>query len=121
MRASRRKPSTTPSPIGRKFDISNGFSSGVRQTLTRESVQSSIARCAEPGHPLRVQELQKPNHVKLPIGRTAKLVFEIDALRAQCSHAADVLLSQNPVDGEEFEECARLDDALAQAHNLLKA
>jgi len=68
-----------------------------------------------------VQELQKPNHVKLPIGRTAKLVFEIDALRAQCSHAADVLLSQNPVDGEEFEECARLDDALAQAHNLLKA
>ena len=68
-----------------------------------------------------MQELQKPNHVKLPIGATAKLVFEIDALRAQCSHAAEVLLGQNPMDGEEFEECARLDDALAQAQNLLKA
>ncbi len=80
-----------------------------------------MAREEEASEPLRVQELQKPNHVKLPIGRTAKLVFEIDALRAQCSRAAQVLLSQNPVDGAEFEECARLDDALAQAHNLLKA
>jgi hypothetical protein len=59
--------------------------------------------------------------VKLPIGRTAKLIFEIDALRAQCSEAAQIMLSQNPVNGEEFEECARLDDALARAHNLLKA
>jgi hypothetical protein len=31
------------------------------------------------------------------------------------------MLSQNPMDGEEFEECALLDDALAKAHNLLKA
>ncbi len=59
--------------------------------------------------------------MKLPIGRTAKLIFEIDALRAQCSEAAQIMLSQNPVNGEEFEECARLDDALARAHNLLKA
>jgi hypothetical protein len=67
-----------------------------------------------------VQETQKPRNVKLPIGRTAKLVFEIDALRAQCSKAAQVMLSQNPMDGMEFEECARLDDALAEAHRILK-
>jgi hypothetical protein len=67
-----------------------------------------------------VQEIQKPRNVKLPIGRTAKLVFEIDALRAECSRAAQIMLSQNPMDGQEFEECARLDDALAQAHNILK-
>jgi hypothetical protein len=68
-----------------------------------------------------VQQLPKARNVKLPIGRTAKLVFDIDALRAQCSHAAKVMLGQNPMDGAEFEECARLDDALAEAHNLLKA
>ena len=67
-----------------------------------------------------MQQLPKPRNVKLPIGRTAKLVFEIDALRAQCSHAAQLMLSQNPVNGDEFEECARLDDALAEAQNLLK-
>ena len=67
-----------------------------------------------------VDEIQKPRNVKLPIGRTAKLVFEIDALRAECSRAAQTMLSQNPMDGMEFEECARLDDALAEAHNILK-
>jgi hypothetical protein len=58
--------------------------------------------------------------VKLPIGRTAKLVFDIDVLREECSRAAQVMLSQNPMDSIEFEECARLDDALAQAQNGLK-
>jgi len=67
-----------------------------------------------------VQEIQKQRHVKLPIGKAAKIVFDIDALRAQCSEAAQLLLSQSSVDGLEFEECAMLDDALAQAHNLLK-
>jgi len=66
-----------------------------------------------------VQEIERA--AKLPIGRTAKLVFEIDAMRAECSKVAQELLSQNPVDGREFEECARLDDALAHAHNYLKA
>ena len=67
-----------------------------------------------------MQEIQKQRHVKLPIGKAAKIVFDIDALRAQCSEAAQLLLSQSSVDGLEFEECAMLDDALAQAHNLLK-
>jgi hypothetical protein len=30
------------------------------------------------------------------------------------------MLSQNPIDGREFEECARLDDALAEAQRVLK-
>ena len=64
--------------------------------------------------------MQKPRHVKLPIGKAAKIVFDIDALRAQCSQAAQLMLSQSFVDGLEFEECAMLDDALAHAHNILK-
>ena len=67
-----------------------------------------------------MQQMQKQRHVKLPIGKAAKIVFEIDALRGQCSEAAKLMLSQPSVDGLEFEECAMLDDALAQAHNILK-
>jgi len=50
----------------------------------------------------------------------SEIVFELDAMRAECSKAAQEMLSQADVDGNEFEECARLDDALAQAHRLLK-
>jgi hypothetical protein len=64
---------------------------------------------------------QTQEHVKLPIGRTARIVFELDAMRAECSRAAQEMLSQADADGSEFEECAKLDDALAQAHRLLKA
>jgi len=59
--------------------------------------------------------------VKLPIGRTARLVFELDAIRGDCAKAASELLDQSDMDGNEFEECAKLDDAIAQAHRLLKA
>jgi hypothetical protein len=66
--------------------------------------------------------VDKPQaNVKIPIGKTVKLIFEMDDLRAQCSKAAREMLSRNPMDGNEFEECARLDDALAEAHALLKA
>jgi hypothetical protein len=57
----------------------------------------------------------------LPIGRTAQLAFQIQAIRAQCCKAAEVLASQRRLDESELEECARLDDALAEAHRLLKA
>jgi hypothetical protein len=66
-----------------------------------------------------VQQTQR--HVKLPIGRTARLVFELDAIRGDCAKAASELLDQSDMDGNEFEECAKLDDAIAQAHRLLKA
>jgi len=57
----------------------------------------------------------------LPIGRTARIAFEIEALRARCSKAAQVLMSQSPLDEAELEECARLDDALGAASRLLQA
>jgi len=60
-------------------------------------------------------------HATLPIGRTAKLAFEIDSARGDCSQAAQVILNQKRVNEVELEECARLDDALAQAQRLLKA
>jgi len=67
-----------------------------------------------------VQDTTRP-HIKLPIGRTARLVFELDAIRGECAQAAAELLDQPDMDGNEFEECAKLDDAVAQAHRLLKA
>jgi hypothetical protein len=57
----------------------------------------------------------------LPIGRTARIVFELDAMRAECSRAAQEMLDQADLDPSEFEECAKLDESLAQAHRLLKA
>jgi hypothetical protein len=60
-------------------------------------------------------------HPALPIGRTAKVAFEIDALRARCSEAARLLISDEPVDGVQVEEAARLDEALARAHAILKS
>lgn len=60
-------------------------------------------------------------HATIPIGRTAKLAYELDHLRAGCIQAAAVLVKQGTFDGAELEECARLDDALAQAQRVLKA
>src|SRR6266850_1524553 len=59
-------------------------------------------------------------HAALPIGRTARIAFEIDAMRAGCSEAARFLLRKHSVDELELEECAVLDDALARANRLLK-
>ena len=42
-------------------------------------------------------------------------------MRAACSRAAEAALAKDPPDESELEECARLDDGLAQAHRLLKA
>jgi len=60
-------------------------------------------------------------HTRLPIGSTARIAFDIDATRAGCSKVAQMLLRQDPVNEAELDECARLDEALAQAHRLLKA
>ncbi|HYG22656.1 MAG TPA: hypothetical protein VEH04_07740 [Verrucomicrobiae bacterium] len=57
----------------------------------------------------------------LPIGRTARLACEIEALRADCCKAACLLAQGETQDESELEECARLDDALAEAHALLKS
>jgi len=59
-------------------------------------------------------------HAALPIGRTARIAYEIDAMRAACSKAAQTLMSKKTLDEVELEECARLDDALGHAHRVLK-
>ncbi len=61
------------------------------------------------------------NKIRLPIGRTARLAFQLEALRLQCSQAADGLMKQKQLDEAELDECAALDDALAAAHRILKA
>ena len=60
------------------------------------------------------------HHAALPIGRTARIAYELDILRAGCSNAASLVLSKTTVDEEELEECARLDDAVARAQRILK-
>lgn len=41
-------------------------------------------------------------------------------MRADCCKAAHTLSQQKVLDEFELDECARLDDALAEAHLLLK-
>lgn len=61
------------------------------------------------------------NQVPLPIGRTARIAFEIDAMRAECCRAAVMITDRKPLDEAALEECAQLDEALAAAQRLLKA
>lgn len=64
--------------------------------------------------------MQNKNKVILPIGRVAQLAFQIDAMRAECCAAAHLLANESPLNEAELEECARLDDALADAQRILK-
>ena len=58
--------------------------------------------------------------MRLPIGRTARLAFQLEATRLECCHAAELLMKQKKLDEDELDECARLDDALAAAHRVLR-
>lgn len=61
------------------------------------------------------------NKVILPIGRAAQVAFQIEALRAECCAAAQLIANDTPLDEAELEECAQLDDALAEAQRRLKS
>jgi hypothetical protein len=63
----------------------------------------------------------KKNKISLPIGRAALLAFQINSLRDECCGAAEKILRQKPLNEIELDECARLDDALADAQRLLKS
>ncbi len=41
-------------------------------------------------------------------------------MRLACCKAAQALMNKDLVDEAELDECARLDEALAEAHRLLK-
>lgn len=49
------------------------------------------------------------------------MAFQIQAMRADCCKAAAALTRQRRLDECELDECARLDDALAEAQRLLKS
>ena len=58
--------------------------------------------------------------VELPVGRAAMLAFQLEILREDCCRAATSFSGRKAFDEEALEECARLDDALAAAHRVLK-
>lgn len=55
------------------------------------------------------------------MGRTTLLAFQMNSLRDECCAAAEKILCQKPLNEAELDECARLDDALADAQRLLKS
>ena len=61
------------------------------------------------------------DNAALPIGRAARIAYELDSLRAGCSKAAGALLAKSSVDEADVEDCAYLDDQLARAQRVLKA
>jgi hypothetical protein len=60
-------------------------------------------------------------NASLPIGRTARVAFEMDVMRAECCKTAHAIMNEKHVDELELDDCARLDDALAEAQRILKA
>ena len=58
--------------------------------------------------------------LRLPIGRAARLAFQLEALRVECCEAAGTIMRRKQIDEMELEECAQLDDSLAAAHRLLR-
>jgi hypothetical protein len=57
----------------------------------------------------------------LPVGRAGLLAFQINLLRDECCETAEKLMQQKQINDEELDECARLDDALAEAQRVLKS
>ena len=91
----------------------------VRQTpITKSECHRMPTPCTR-GHHQRVNNTKR--HAPLPIGRTARIAFEIEAMRAECCKAANAVVNTKPLDEKELDECARLDEALAHAHRILKS
>jgi hypothetical protein len=102
--------------------LNKGFPRGNCQTNTDFKMRllpNDTSRRMVQGQNVRA----KVNKTKavLPIGRTARLACQIEAMRSDCCKAAEVLANQKTLNEDELDECARLDDALAKAHALLKA
>ena len=62
----------------------------------------------------------KKSKISLPVGRAGLLALQINSLRDECCDAAEKILRQKPLDEEELDDAARLDDALAEAQRILK-
>ena len=111
-------PAVTP-PFPRRRRNSNPRPNRVCQTNTDERIGAPPRGAVSPVRDaLGVKKCNRKT--TLPIGRTARVAYDLDVLRGQCSRVAENLLAQPTLNEAELEECARLDDALAQAQKLLK-
>lgn len=63
----------------------------------------------------------KKQKISLPLGRAGLLAFQINLLRDECCGAAEKLMQQKQLNEDELDECAQLDDALAEAQQVLKS
>jgi hypothetical protein len=67
--------------------------------------------------------MSKPENsdsITLPLEYAAQIVFELQSMRRECSEFASRLLSQPNTTERDLEDCARLDDALAGASQVLR-
>jgi hypothetical protein len=67
---------------------------------------------------LRIVKSPEPAAI-LPLAYAAEIVFELSQLRHECSDIAVGLISSEHVDEQSLEECAQLDDAVAEAQRVL--
>lgn len=95
-------------------------SQGFCQTNTDSKISGCLNDATRPAGNVHRVRVNKSN-VILPIGRAAHIAFQIEAMRAECCAAAQLLANETEVNEEELEESALLDDALAKAQRLLKA
>jgi len=58
---------------------------------------------------------------ELPVRSAVRIAYQLDVTRAACSKVARRLLSREPVDEQELDECARLDEVIARVQKVLRA
>jgi hypothetical protein len=63
----------------------------------------------------------EPKHTRALMDQGANLLFEMYLLRGDCCQAAQTLTRNSPLDHRALEDCARLDDSLAQTFRILQA
>ena len=65
--------------------------------------------------------MNKPDQpMTLPLEYAARIAFELNSMRRECSELASRFMSRTPLNEQGLEECARLDEALGRAHGLLR-
>ena len=57
----------------------------------------------------------------LPLEYVSEMAFEMHLMRGECGDLARQLLNQSPTNERLLDECAQLEEALAQAHRALHA
>jgi hypothetical protein len=63
----------------------------------------------------------EPKHTRILMDQGTDLLFEMYLLRGDCCQAAQALTRHSPLDHRALEDCARLDDSLAQTFRILQA